>query len=38
MAMVLVLLMAKVVELKVVEWTRLGRKEIVPDKKKAFLM
>ena len=34
----LVVLMTKVVEPKVVEWTRLGRKEIVPDKKKAFLM
>ena len=34
MVMVLELLMTKVVEPKVVEWTRLGRKEIVPDKKK----
>ena len=38
MAMMLVLLMTKVLPPKVEEWTRLGRKEIVPDKKKVFLM
>ena len=30
--------MSKVVEPKVVEWTRLGREEIVPSNQKAFLM
>ena len=36
--LMLVDLMSKVVEPKVVEWTRLGREEIVPSNKKAFLM
>ena len=35
--LMLVDLMLKVVEPKVVEWTRLGREEIVPNNKKPFL-
>ena len=37
MALMLVLLMAKVLPPKVVRWARLGREEITPDKKKALL-